>query len=148
MTRVRAVGRVSGRLSLDGSLQQGAPGADDYALRIGLVESGTRRLGWFQRLAAPSWVKRLFALAPADTGISRVQFLNVAESPGHVGSARQHPGSDLLYEHVVTAIDPEGRFAIDYTLERATSVLALWLGSDGDDTSSTFSVTLERLELE
>ena len=148
VTRVRAVGRVSGRLSLDGSLQQGGPGADDYALRIGLVEAGTRRLGRFQRLVAASWVKRLFALAPAYAGISRVRFLNVAESPSHVGSARQHPLSDLLYEHVVTSIDAEGRFAIDHSLERATPVLALWLSSDGDDTSSTFSVTLDRIELE
>lgn len=148
VTRVRAAGRVSGRLSLDSSLQQGGPGADDYALRIGLVEAGTKRLGWFQRLTAAAWVKRLFALAPAEAGISRVLFLNVAEAPGHVGSARDHPQSDLFYEQVVASIDADGRFAIDHTLERATPVLALWLGSDGDDTSSTFSVTLERIELD
>ena len=147
-TRIRAEGRVIGRLSLDGTLQQGEPGADDYALRIGLVEAGTRRLGRFQRLVAASWVKRLFALAPADAGISRVRFLNVAESPDHVGSARQHPLNDLLYEHVVTSIDAEGRFAIDHNLEQVTPVLAIWLSSDGDDTSSTFSVMLERIELE
>ena len=93
-------------------------------------------------------VKRLFALASADAGISRVQFLNVAQSTSHVDSARQHPLSDLLYEHVVTSIDAEGRFAIDHSLERATPVLALWHSSDGDDTSSTFSVTLDRIELE
>ena len=148
VTRVRAVGRVSGRLSLDSSLQQGRPGADDYALRIGLVEAGTRRLGWFQRLTAASWVKRLFALAPDEAGISVVRFLNVAESPSHVGSARQHPLNDLFYEHVVTSIDAEGRFAIDHSLERATPVLAVWLGSDGDDTSSTFNVIVERIELD
>ena len=66
-------------------------------------------------------------------------------TPSHVGVVRQHPESD---EHVVTSIDADGRFAIDHSLERATPVLALWLGSDGDDTLSTFSVTLERIELE
>lgn len=93
-------------------------------------------------------MKRLFALASADAGISRVQFLSVAQSPSHVGFARQYPLSDLLYEHVVTSIDAEGRFAIDHSLERVTPVLALWHSSDGDDTSSTFSVTLDRIELE
>ncbi len=93
-------------------------------------------------------MQRLFALAPDEAGISVVRFLNVAESPSHVGSARQHPLNDLFYEHVVTSIDAEGRFAIDHSLERATPVLAVWLSSDGDDTSSSFSVTLERIELD
>ena len=146
--RVRATGVVSQALVLSAPGVQGRSGADDYAVRVGLVEAGTRRLGRVQRVAAAAWVKRLFALAPVGTGISQVRFLNVAEPGGQTGAARRHPLSDLVYEHVVTTLDAQRRFVIDHQLERPTTVVALWLSSDGDDTASTFSVTLERLELD
>jgi hypothetical protein len=148
VSRVRAKGFVSQHLVLSAPSVQGQGGADDYAIRVGLVESGTRRLGRLQRVAAAAWVKRLFALAPDGAGISQVRFLNVAEPGGRVGAVRRHPLSDLLYEQVVTTVDVERRFAIDHLLERPTQVVALWLSSDGDDTASTFSVTLEQLELD
>lgn len=148
VSRVRAKGFVSQRLVLSDPGVQGQAGSDDYAIRVGLVEAGTRRLGRFQRVTAAAWVKRLFALAPDGAGISQVRFLNVAEPAGQVGAARRHPLSDLLYEQVVTTLDAQRGFVIDHQLERPTRVVALWLSSDGDDTASTFSVTLEQLELE
>lgn len=147
VSRVRSEGSVSTPLSLSEPSQQGRPGADDYVVRIGLVEAGARRLGRLQRLAAAAWVKRLFALAPPGTGISQVRFLNVAEAPEHIGNTRRHPLSDLLHEHVVTSVDSAGRFSIDHRFLEPIPVLALWLGSDGDDTGSTYTVTFERLQL-
>lgn len=148
VSRVKARGFVSQPLALSAPGVQGQSGSDDYAVRVGLVEAGTRRLGRIQRVAAAAWVKRLFALAPVGAGISQVRFLNVAEPGGPIGVARRHPASDLLYEQVVTTLDAQRRFVIDHQLERPTQVVALWLSSDGDDTASTFSVTLEQLELD
>jgi hypothetical protein len=148
VTRVRASGRVNGTLALPVGAAQGNSGADDYVLRVGLVESGDRRLGRFQRLGAAAWVKRLFSLAPEGEGISRVRFLNVAQHPSHIGAMRPHPLNDILFEHVVSALGEDARFVVDHQFDRPTRVLAIWLGSDGDDTASTFSVTLEQLILE
>lgn len=53
VTRVRARGMVSGQLALGDPARQGAPGQDDYVVRIGLVETGDRRLGRFARLTSP-----------------------------------------------------------------------------------------------
>jgi hypothetical protein len=148
VSRVRAEGFVSARLTLAPTARQGQRGADDYAVRVGLVEAGSRRLSGLQRLGTAAWIKRLFALAPPGAGISRVRFLNVAEATDHIGASRRHPSSDLLYEHVVTSIDARGRFVLDHRLPEPAQILALWLSSDGDDTGSTFSVTFERLELD
>ncbi|MBM3778937.1 MAG: hypothetical protein FJW23_12015 [Acidimicrobiia bacterium] len=148
VTRVRASGRVNGTLALPDGATQGKSGADDYVLRVGLVESGDRRLGRLQRLGAAAWVKRLFSLAPPGEGISRVHFLNVAQHTSHIGAVRSHPLNDILFEHVVSAFGEDARFVVDHQLDRPTRVPAIWLSSDGDDTASTFSVTLERLILE
>jgi hypothetical protein len=148
VSRVRAEGYVSARLALAPAARQGQRGSDDYAVRVGLVEAGSRRLSRLQRLGTAAWVERLFALAPPGAGIRQVRFLNVAEAADHIGASRQHPLSDLLYEQVVTSIDARGRFAIDHRLTEPAEILALWLSSDGDDTGSTFSVTFERLELD
>jgi len=146
--RVQASGRVRGAVRLEPGQRQGQRGADDYVLRIGLVEAGSRTLGRFERLTAPAWVRRLFALAPPHTGISQVSFYNVANATSSIGTMRQHPLSDLLHEQVVAAVDASGAFHIDHDFGTERRVLAVWLSSDGDDTQSSFEVTLERLELE
>lgn len=146
VTGVRAEGRIVGTLQTD-ARRQGARGADDYALRVGLVEVGTRRPGWLERRMAPAWVERLFSLAPPDLGIAGIRFFNVALSPSQVGQSRQHPASALISERVVTAPDGSGRFTVAVDLETPIESAAVWLSVDGDDTGSRFTLTLARLEL-
>ena len=147
VTRLRAKGQLKGKLNVDSS-RQGEKGYDDYVLRIGLVVPGEKRLNFIQRRTAPNWVQTLFKLAPEGTGISKVQFFNVAASPDQIGKTRQHPLSNLLYETVVAAPAPGGHLEFNINLNPPTEVLALWISSDGDDTQSHYSVQLQRLELE
>jgi len=93
VTRLRVEAQIEGSLNVGGP-RQGEKGYDDYVLRIGLVVPGKKRLNFIQRMTAPEWVRALFKLAPEGTGISKVQFFNVAASPGQIGKSRQHPSSD------------------------------------------------------
>jgi len=144
---VRAYGHISGRLDVTPD-RQGQAGFDDYALRLGLVEVGPRRLGLLERRFAPAWVRKLFSLAPPGAGISRVQFFGLGVSPMQVGQRRQHPLSELLHERVVAVAGPDGRFEMTGQCDSDVEVTAIWISADGDDTGSTFTVTLESIVLE
>ncbi len=142
---VRARGHVSGTLNVS-ARQQGQVGFDDYALRLGLVEVGGRRPGFLERRFAPAWLRRLWNLVPAGTGVSQVRFFNLGVNSSQKGQRRRHPMSTLVLEQVVAVPDPNGRFDIHETLEPVV-VAAIWISADGDDTRSSYVLTLERLEL-
>ena len=144
--RLEARGRIEGRLQTTAA-EQGRTGHDDYTLRVGLVEVGTTRPGWFGRQFAPAWVKRLFALAPSDLGIAGIRFYNLGLAASQIGDARQHPASDLIRERVVAVPAPDGTFTLTVDLDTPVKTTAVWISSDGDDTRSRFVVTLERLAL-
>jgi len=146
VTTVRARGRISGTLNVPPD-RQGESGFDDYAFRLGLVEVGERRLGFMERRLAPAWVRKLFSLAPPGMGVSRIRFFNVGVEPGQIGRRREHPLSELILEQVVTVPDREGRFELFVRLESAIETAAIWISTDGDDTRSTYTVTIERIEL-
>jgi hypothetical protein len=145
--QLRVSGKIVGSLKMP-SGKQGGKGFDDYAIRVGLVESGARTLSRREKLVAAEWVKKLFALAPRGMGISRIHFFNVGTEAKQIGHTRTHPLSDLMEETVVAVPDAAGRFTFSQRFEQPVNVLALWIASDGDDTKSAFSVTLEELELE
>ncbi|MDP1572074.1 MAG: hypothetical protein Q8L86_18925 [Vicinamibacterales bacterium] len=142
---VRGRGRIAGRLDTTPA-RQGEQGHDDFALRIGLVQAGTRRPTFLERRLAPGWVRRLFALAPPGTGIQQIRFFNVGLDASQIGWTRRHPLSDLLLEEVVAVPDREGRFEIHLDFA-PVDTLAVWLAADGDDSGSTFEVHLEALTL-
>jgi hypothetical protein len=143
--------RVSG--SIVGSLHlapgnQGEKGYDDFTIRVGLVEAGSRTLSWREKLVSADWVKKLFALAPPGTGISRIHFFNVGLVPKQIGHSRTHPLSPLMQETVVAVPDARGHFAFITHFTPPATVLAVWIASDGDDTKSSFAVTLDTVEFE
>jgi len=143
---LRATGRLEGTVQTTAS-KQGQAGHDDYALRVGLVEIGTRRPGWLERRFAPAWVQRLFDLAPADLGIAGIRFYNLGLDASQIGQTRTHPASDLLTERVVAAPEADGSFRIVVDLPAPIDVAGVWLSSDGDDTRSRYSVRLAELAL-
>ncbi len=147
VTRLRVTGKISGSLNLSPD-RQGKKGFDDYTVRVGLVASGSRRLSWREKIVAPDWVKKLFALAPSGTGISKIHFFNVGTDAKQVGRTRTHPLSDLLEETVVAVPDAKGRFSFTNNFAQPLSVVAVWISCDGDDTKSSYAVTLNEVELE
>ncbi len=146
VTELRVSGRIAGRLAVPPG-KQGAKGVDDYAIRVGLVEAGQRTLSWQEILIGADWVKKLFELAPPGTGINRIHFFNVGTDPKQLGRTRTHPMSDLMLETTVAVPDAAGRFAFTNRFARPIGVLAVWIACDGDDTKSSFAVTLNKVEL-
>lgn len=127
--------------------KQGQKGADDYALRIGFIVAGSNTLTGVKKVFAASWVKQLYAQAPANTGIDRIQFYNITQNKDQVGKSRVHPLSDLIHEEYIASVDKAGSFDIDYKFKKPLEVVALWISIDGDDTQSDYSVLLSELVL-
>jgi hypothetical protein len=144
---LRASGRISGSLKVPPA-KQGEKGFDDYAIRIGLVEAGKRTLSWREKQFAAGWIKKLFALAPPGTGINKIRFFNVGLDPKHIGRSRTHPLSELINETIVAVPNSNGEFAFTNHFNQPISVLAVWISADGDDSHSSFAVTVQRVELE
>lgn len=83
---IRARGEVRGGINVRGE-RQGQPGCDDYTLRLGLVQAGTRSPGFFERRFAPAWMRTLFDLAPPGAGISRLDSSTSAWPPTRLDAA-------------------------------------------------------------
>jgi hypothetical protein len=125
-----------------------APWEEDSIFRLGFVVKGQRRLNRLQRLAAPEWVRKLYALAPPKGGIDRIVFFNVVDNPKLVGKVRVHPKSDLLEERAIAARKPDQTgIEINYDLEKPLDVAAVWISIDGDDTHSQFDIEIREITL-
>ena len=147
VAELKVRGQISGTLHIPPG-RQGMKDFDDYTVRIGLVVPGARTLNWAERLIAADWVRKLYALAPNGTGISRIHFFNVGTETIQIGRTRIHPLSDLMQETVAAVPDAEGRFAFSKPFNNPLDVVAIWISCDGDDTQSSFTVTLDQIDLE
>ncbi len=148
MESISVNGEIIGELpDIPAGLQQGAPGADDFAFRIGLVIAGDKRLNFVQRLIATDWVTTLYGLAPKGEGIDHVRFLNLANPGSITWQQRTHPDSKGLFvETIAGRMISDGRFELSYRLPVAQRILALWISSDGDDTDSKYIVRLNSIQ--
>jgi len=145
---VEVSGELNGQLHFAKGVKQGSKGGDDFALRIGLVQRGSKTLGIFKRMVVAAWIKKLFDLAPEGSGIDRIEFLNAVAQTQILGKKRRHPLSDLLYENNVWLLDKPGKFAFKHQFKKVRDVVALWLSIDGDGTKSDYSILLQNLELQ
>lgn len=137
----------SGGLQVPEGARQGEADADDFVLKVGLVESGSRTLNWMQQRLAAGWVRELYELAPENSGIERIHFLTTTRQAELVGSSRRHPLSDLLYESRVRHLDAPGEFELSRRFAEPVETLGLWLSADGDDTGSSFDLQIESIRL-
>jgi hypothetical protein len=141
-------GSVTGLPRIQENTQQGDKKADDFALRFGLVISGTKKLSKIERLFAPELVKHLCELAPNSKGIDHVLFLNLANDPPPKWRNRIHPiGRGLLRERVAGVSSEHGNFTLNVEFKQPCTVLALCIISDGDDTKSKYQVTINNIQL-
>ncbi len=140
-----AEGSVSALPTLLPGKTEGEKGADDFALRLGVVLEGKKSLNWFERLFAPSWLKRLTDSLP-NRAFGGVHFLTLSQS-GEPGDTRHHPMSHYLFEDTVKRLEKPGPFAFEKTFEPDVRAIGLWIQSDGDDTQSTFDLRLTSIAL-
>ncbi len=141
---LKVSGEIKGRLNLENKIQ-GNKGADDFAVRIGLVLKGNKKLNFAQKIIAAKWIKDLYALAGNSSGIDHIEFINVS-AQDLKWEKRVHPLSDLLKEEIVGKVE-SGLFEIQKKFDSPVEVIAIWLSSDGDDTKSIYTVRLDKIEL-
>ncbi len=116
---------------------------DDYALRLGLVTEGEKRLNWFTRLFAANWIKQLNSLSP-DRGLGKVIFL-VLSQKREIGDRTSIGSGDKMEEIIAGNVSGTGPFQIDWDISEAPVVSALWVQPDGDNSKSSFTMTLNRI---
>ncbi len=76
--------------------------------------AGDRTLSWLQRFIAANWIKQLFKLAPKGTGVERINFLSTTRQQNLIGTRREHPLNDLLFETRITWLEAQGEFEMEY----------------------------------
>ena len=146
ITSVNVTGYISDLPVFPDGKEQGEKGLDDFALRFGLVLQGRKRLNFAQKLFAAKWVKTLFNLAPPDTGIDHVLFLDLANPEATSWQQRDiKGGKGLMKEQIVNQINANEPFTLDHTFDHSLDVLAFWISSDGDDSKSIFEVTINSI---
>ena len=126
---------------------QGEKGNDDFSLRVGVVYEGDKTLNFFQKAIAANWIVTLFELAPEGTGVSQINFYNTFQDKKLRETKRKHPLSDLLIENFVADISKSDSVDVKVPLNPSKKILALWISSDGDDTSSKYEVRLSKIIL-
>lgn len=149
VTRITGVsfeGAVTGLPALPAGAEEGGPRADDYAFRLGLVLEGEHGVGWLEKLFAPEWLRQLVDLAPDDAKFEKVAFLTLSQQKAP-GTKRLHPKTKYVEEEVAARLEAPGPFAVDHALPEMPRAFGLWLHADGDDTHSSFDVTLKSLRL-
>lgn len=143
--RISVIGTISNNLIFPKGRIQGEKGSDDFMLRVGLVEKGKKTLNWAQKKLAPQWVLKLHSLAPKNSGLKRVLFLNLA-SQDLTWKEREHPLSDLLQERIVGRATESFNFTESF--DKPLEVAAIWISSDGDDLQQSYSITIKEIKLE
>jgi len=150
IARLTCSGRLDALPSMNSAGVQGDAKSDDFALRVGLVLAGTRKLNGFERLFAPQWVKDLQRFySETQFGFGGLQLFLLANAPGPAWETRVHPKSSLIREQIIQRLSAPGDFSLKFDIPDSNQkVLGLWVGADGDDTKSTFSIDIDRLEVE
>lgn len=126
-------------------LTPGDEGADDFPLRIGLILKGENTLNFFQKSLAPNWLIELDKLATEKGGLDKIHSL-VFYTNRPSFQSREHPLSSYFFEEVT------GSFT-NSLLELTTSpnikkeAIGIWMSADGDDTKSSFKVTIDNIEI-
>lgn len=147
VTRLVVKGTIQGSLNLNDS-EIWTKKKDDAFLRVGLIEPGEKRLSKLQRLAAPEWIRRLDEIFSGTiAGVGSIRVFQVMPSQAAVGKKRTNPAADLFREEIAAAPE-DGAFSFEIDLSEApVETAGIWLLADGDDTNSSFTVTITKFEL-
>jgi hypothetical protein len=142
---IEVAGQANALPKLPSDREEGSPGADDYALRVGLVYQGENSLSWWQLLFAPTWVKEMLKLH-SDQKFEKVLFLALSQQ-FDPGRHRKHPKFMYVEEEVAQKVTGPGPFSFQTKLSETSPVFAVWIHADGDDTKSTFDTTIKSIKL-
>lgn len=148
INKISVEGSIDKLLNIKSGGVQGEKGFDDFNLRFGLVLLGPNRLNWLQKKLAPSWVLKMFNLAPKNQGIDHIHFLNAVQSSSLLNHFRTHDLSDYIKERYAWLMNKPGSFSYTYKFDKPQFTGALWISVDGDDTKSSFNLKIQKITLE
>ena len=120
----------------------------DSPFRVGFVLSGARKLGPFERMIAPTWVKKIFELAPPEVGISHVDFFSTAWHTADLNKKQERGYENLIHESWQAVVEPTGEINMRQKTHFSAPILALWISADGDDLGIDYQVQIQSLEVE
>ncbi len=128
-------------------MQTGFP--KDAYFRLGLVQSGTKKLNWLEQKIAPEWLLQIQKIKGTEHGVEAVQFYSLVEGTEHLKWEKKTSGFGYLHESVVAAWPQDSdSFEFVYSFKKPQGpIMALWLSSDGDDTKSTYEIRIKSIEL-
>ena len=141
---------VNIKATLKGSInyQNKIPGSkkfDDFPIRLGLILKGKHKLNFFQKAIAPSWLVELDTISSSVGGLDKIyNLIYYIEKPNFKN--REHPLSSYFFE-VVAGKFINSKLQEKYSFPIKKEVIGLWLSSDGDDTHSSYEVTIEDIIL-
>lgn len=147
VTGFQVKGVRSPKLRLSDPQQQGNGDNDDFALRFGLVVSGTNRLTMMQRAFAPDWIVQIEKSLPKSIGVGGIEFFNVAESSVAFGKKRVNSATKNIYETNLVVPNEMGNFILHKKLAEALNVVGIFLSFDGDNSKSDFKIEISNLEI-
>jgi hypothetical protein len=128
-------------------LNQGEDKNDDYALRIGFIEKGSKKLNYLQRIFAPEWIKQLYDQFGNQYGIEKVHFYNFTQNKLQIGKIRNHPKSNDIDETFVYYLEGPSEVNFVYRLPKSIEALGIWISSDGDDSKSIYNLKIKEIKL-
>jgi len=134
VTKVRVVWQAEGRPRVRDAAHEASKDGDDAVLRVGLLLRGEAPLIPF---FAPAWIKAVRDTLKHPTGEMLYLVLDARHKAGETWESPY--ASDIRNMSIAGS---------DVVLAKPLQVVGLWLMADGDDTKSSFTVTVKELNVE
>lgn len=134
--------RNKGQTLVSDAGMEASRAGDDSLLRIGLLLSGPKP---FIPIFASTWIKATanFLNLPSDRML--YLFIGARHAPGQRWLS---PYSSSIENIAVgDSLTADGWRKVEFEFDKALPVVGIWLMADGDDTGSTFSLSLKNLRL-
>lgn len=146
--KITVTGKIVGELNLEAG-ELWSKNHDDALLRFGLVEPGNTRLSPLQRIAAPAWIKALEKMfSEKMDGLGKIRCFHLMPDASLIGRSRTNPNAEIFMEQIQAAPEADGSFVLKVDFADAPMKAAgLWMLADGDDTDSSFSVTITDIKI-
>lgn len=135
---------IHGHIQIPNGKAQGNKETDDFLLRLALITQGNHRLSGFQKLFASNWIKSLYHLSD-DSSIGKIRLYQLASHPLQAFNFRQQ--NPHFEQHIQWSIDDKEHLKLDLKLNDNSKIIAICLISDGDQTQSTFRVSIQKIVL-
>ncbi len=119
---------------------------EDFALRIGFLVPGTLDISWLDKLFLPGWVKELKTSNPGfQFKELRLWNFKVKQEPSN--SKITSKKSKFVVEKNDQLTWEKTEFSATINFENQMECFGVWIQSDGDDSKSSFDLSLNKVNL-